>query len=160
MKKYINWFIHSNWFGYFGLSLMMSPIYFHIVSLYHSSVWQWWFGNQNTLLHTVQILLIFLGAFIIAIFFNIQLGIKKNWLMYKVAIAFSSFIFLFSTWILTDINDAYFGVIFFWLFFMILTNLLHLLLKEIKNIYYNLKYYEKIAVIIPVITVVLNYMLN
>lgn len=159
MKKFINWFIHSNWFGYFGLSLIMSPIYFYVVNLYQPFFRKWWFGNQDTELYTAQILLFTLGLFIIAIFFNVQIDEKKNWLWSKVALLFFLFIFMFSTWILTAIRDAYIGIIFFWPFFMILTNLLHWVLKEIRNIYFNLESYEKIAVIIPVITVLLNYIL-
>lgn len=153
-------FIVNKYLGYFGLSLIISPMYFYLVNIYQPEVYRLWFiVMQNSAIGRISAIMILLGINLVLVNLSNEVK-KKNKFIYKVSIINICLILAFSTWIYLGKLEAYFGVVFFIICITFLLESLVLLYKNIIAVYQKLEAYEKLTITIPIITILMNFILR
>lgn len=139
-----------------GISLVFSPIYFFVVDLYQEDVYFFWFktlGDQSWGL--VGIFLVFLGLVLLSFGLPIK-GKISNKIIQRLSALIIILIFTFGTWIFDLGIVAYFGVIGYVVIATLTMEVTIMLFKEAIGIYKKLESYEKLTILIPLITLIIN----
>lgn len=155
MRKGIKHFLSSSSSLKLGLSLTLVPVYFYFVDCYQERFTSWLITLQDENSWGVTGILISIIGLTLVFGYLDDNKSEKSILgkLFFVLVVLSS-VFMF--WLL-DVSFAYFGVIFFVLVIYLLLGLLYDLVILVKTYVEELETNLQLMLVIPVLTVLLNY---
>lgn len=143
-----------------GIALMFSPFYFHLVDIFQPIVADLWFlrmgGKPWGLIASFMFVI---GLGLIVNYIGIKEKRTTKYLGKGFLIAFC-LAFGFSTWIVVSEVEGYFGIFFFVIAFTLIFDLSIDVILSLKSQYDKLESFEKMTVLIPVITIILSHILQ
>lgn len=155
MKELIKNFLNSIRTIKLGISLIVVPVYFYLVDFYQPQLVEWLIRIQkNYSWGKLGLLTSTMGVVLLFSYFHDEklMHIKYGEIFSVFALFFATHIF----WYL-DVNFAYFGVIFFIPLVYNLVSVVFKLSVVIKDFLISLESNLQLALIIPILTVILNY---
>lgn len=153
--SYIKSLLRKRITGCAGLALSITPLYFYAVDGYQSEVMNLWSSVQAEYAWgSFSLFLSLLGIYILSI--NLSSRKNDNRLIYLLSLFLIGILGVFGTWIYIDEYYAYYGIILFIPSVSILFYGLITFGIKLTELYNKLEPYERLAIAIPLITVLLS----
>lgn len=149
--------LFNNYLGYLGISLILSPVYYILTDKYYPTFSKWL--NSDIEWKYTAITLFVLGLFIISMFIGTKVEDAVEFSKTKIISVYAMFAGIIIAWMWTG-PYSFVLIVEFVLMCSIALEILFSLLKKIKEYYNELESIEKITLLVPVITILLNSILN